>query len=121
MNSNTVSLIAFAMLLILLLVVFVAFVYLSISLNKRKYLKDINNTFKNLGYEILKIEKATDVEKTVQDGPSIAFVLSYGASPVYTFYKNVVYLNKFQEQKNCTVAIKKFLFMIVSIRYKFEN
>ncbi|AMR34238.1 hypothetical protein A0256_23690 [Mucilaginibacter sp. PAMC 26640] len=121
MNLNLISLIAFVMLFILLLVVFVAFVYLTGSLNKRKYLKDIKSTFQRLGYTIIKIEKATGVEETAQEDPSIAFVISYGGSATHTFYKNVVYLNKFNQQKNCTVAIKKFLFIIVSIKYKFEH
>ena len=116
-----ISLIAFVMLFILLLVVFVAFVYLTGSLNKRKYLKDIESTFQGLGYTIIKIEKANNVEETAQESPSIALVISYGGSPTHTFYKYVVYLNKSNQQKNCTVAIKKFLFVIVSIKYTFED
>jgi hypothetical protein len=92
MNLNLLSVMTFVMSLILLLVVFVAFVYLTGRLKKRKYLKNIESTFQRLGYTIIKIEKTVGVDETAQDDSSVTFVMSYGSSPTHFFYENVVYL-----------------------------
>jgi hypothetical protein len=121
MNFGLIGLIAFTLLTILFIVLFIAFVYVSANQYKRRYLKDIKRTFQTRGHTIINVENAGEVDEGTQEVILGGFLMNYEVSAIHTFYKRVIYLDELQNRRICIVSIKKFLFVILSINYKFED
>ena len=82
-------------------------------------MRSISKKTEQLGYTILSIKNMEEPKFLKQEYSFGPFIMGYGSSQTSFLYKEVIYKNQLSEKKACIVTIKKFLFVIVSIRYHF--
>jgi hypothetical protein len=70
-----------------------------------------------MGNELIHIDDVKQSPEMDDELISCSFIINYGGSLSHVFYKKIYYRDSSNQEKECLVKIKKFLFFVVSIKY----